>query len=243
MGDRMQGAEAGAAGLPPVIEVRGLHKTYHSDGAEVRATDGVSLTIGRGEFTVLAGPSGSGKTTLLNLIGGLDEPDSGEIAVDGIPLAGKSPTQLARLRLEKIGYVFQAYNLIPVLTARENAEFVLMLRGVPAARRRERIAQLFAEVGLAGFEERFPHQMSGGQRQRVAVVRAIAAEPAVVLADEPTANLDTESALSLLDILEVLNHKKGMTFLFSSHDQRVIERAHRIIRMVDGRIASDQRLA
>ncbi len=226
-----------------VIEVRGLVKSYHSDGAHVTATDHVSLVVEKEEFAVLAGPSGSGKTTLLNLIGGLDTPDAGEVTVGGVTLAGKSPAELARLRLEKIGYIFQAYNLIPVLTAEENAEFVLVLRGVPREERCRRVAGLFEEVGLAGFQDRFPHQMSGGQRQRVAVVRAIAAEPAVVLADEPTANLDTESALSLLDILEVLNHKKGMTFLFSSHDQRVIERAHRIIRMVDGRIASDQKLS
>ncbi len=226
----------------PVIEVRGLTKTYHSDGARVLATDHVDLVVERQEFTVLAGPSGSGKTTLLNLIGGLDAPDSGEVTVDGFSLAGKTPAELANLRLRKIGYVFQAYNLIPVLTARENAEFVLVLRGVPAAERRRRVNELFAEVGMAGYEDRFPHQMSGGQRQRVAVVRAIAAEPAIVLADEPTANLDTEAALSLLDILEALNHGKKMTFLFSSHDPRVIGRAHRIIRMVDGRIAADEKV-
>ncbi len=225
----------------PVIEVRGLNKAYHSDGTHVRATNNVHLVIEKEEFTVLAGPSGSGKTTLLNLIGGLDTPDSGEVVVDGIPLTGKSPAELARLRLHKIGYIFQAYNLIPVLTARENAEFVLVLRGVAVRERRRVVNRLFEEVGLAGFEDRFPHQMSGGQRQRVAVLRAIAAEPAIILADEPTANLDTEAALSLLDLLEVLNHEKGMTFLFSSHDPRVIERGHRIIRMVDGTLVSDER--
>jgi putative ABC transport system ATP-binding protein len=223
----------------PVVKTVELVKEYSSDGAAVRATDGVSLTILPGEFAVLAGPSGSGKTTLLNLMGGLDYPDAGEVWVEGVSLSDKSPATLARIRLERIGFIFQTYNLIPVLTAAENAEFVLMLRGEPPAKRRATVDRIFREVGLEGFQDRFPHQMSGGQRQRVAVVRAIAAEPAVILADEPTANLDTESALSLLDLLEVLNHGKGITFLFSSHDPRVIGRAHRIIRLVDGRVESD----
>ncbi len=228
--------------MPPVIEICNLSKSYRTDGLSVRAADRIDLVIDQGEFAVLAGPSGSGKTTLLNLAGGLDTPDEGSVVVDGVALGGKSPSDLARLRLQKIGYIFQAYNLVPVLTAGENAGFVLMLRGVPVAERRRRVADIFAEVGLTGFEGRFPHQMSGGQRQRVAVARAIAAGPAIVLADEPTANLDTESAFALLDVLEDLNHNHGMTFLFSSHDQRVIDRAHRIIRMTDGRIVSDDRV-
>ncbi len=228
--------------MPPVIEIRNLSKSYRTDSVSVSAADRIDLVIDQGEFAVLAGPSGSGKTTLLNLAGGLDTPDEGTVVVDGVPLAGKSPAELARLRLAKIGYIFQAYNLVPVLTAGENAGFVLMLRGVAVAERRRRVAEIFAEVGLAGFEGRFPHQMSGGQRQRVAVARAIAAGPAIVLADEPTANLDTESAFALLDVLEDLNHNHGMTFLFSSHDQRVIDRGHRIIRMTDGRIVSDERV-
>jgi putative ABC transport system ATP-binding protein len=228
--------------MPPVIEIRNLSKSYRTDGMSVLAADRIDLGVEPGEFAVLAGPSGSGKTTLLNLAGGLDTPDEGSVTVDGVALGGKSPAELARLRLAKIGYIFQAYNLVPVLTAGENAGFVLMLRGVPVDERRRRVAEIFAEVGLAGYEGRFPHQMSGGQRQRVAVARAIAAGPAIVLADEPTANLDTESAFALLDVLEDLNHNHGMTFLFSSHDQRVIDRAHRIIRMTDGRIVSDERV-
>jgi putative ABC transport system ATP-binding protein len=223
----------------PIIEVRGLAKHYRSDSNVVHAVDGVNLSVEQGEFTVIAGPSGSGKTTLLNLIGALDAPDEGTIVVDGLPIHERRTKDLSRLRLTKIGFVFQAYNLMPVLTALENAEFVLLLRGEPERARRAKVRALFKEVGMEGLEDRFPSQLSGGQQQRVAVVRAVAAEPAIILADEPTANLDTAAALSLLDLLEVLNHEKGVTFLFSSHDQRVIDRAHRIIRLQDGRIVED----
>jgi putative ABC transport system ATP-binding protein len=224
-----------------MIEIRDLAKTYQTGESPVHALRGVSLSIGPGEFTAIAGPSGSGKTTLLNLVGALDSPTAGSIRVDGKDLSALGRSGRSHLRRDRIGFVFQAYNLMPVLTAYENAESVLALQGVPERERRARVAKLLAEVGLAGLEDRRPDQLSGGQQQRVAIARAIASDPAVVLADEPTANVDSETAEHLLDLMQRLNRERGVTFLFSTHDPRVMKRARRLVRMVDGRIESDER--
>ncbi len=224
-----------------IVTTRNLHKDYLQGSLEVHALRGVDFTLERGEFAALMGPSGSGKTTLLNLIGALDSPSSGEIFLDGQDLSRMSAAQLSELRLRRLGFVFQAYNLVPVLTAYENAEFVLLLQGVPEAQRRERVMPLLAEVGLEGMENRRPSELSGGQQQRVAVARAIAGQPALVLADEPTANLDSKTSYALMDTMRHLNEEHGVTFLFSTHDPRVMESARRVIRLVDGRIESEDR--
>ena len=225
----------------PILEARQLCKTYSTRGVETPALVGLDLEIDEREFTALAGPSGSGKTTLLNLFGALDEPTSGEVRLDGERLADLSARELSELRLRKLGFIFQAYNLIPVLTARENVEFVMELQGVSAADRRSRAEELLAEVEIAELADKRPLEMSGGQQQRIAVARAIASRPRVVLADEPTANLDSKTAGKLLDLMARLNSERGVTFLFSTHDPLVIDRATRKVRLVDGRIADDQR--
>jgi len=222
------------------VELQDVKKTYRSGPIEVPALRGISLRVAPGEFLAIAGPSGSGKTTLLNIIGGLDRADAGEVWMEGKNLQILSPGELARLRLRRLGFVFQAYNLLPVLTALENAEFTLLLQGVPAQKRRERVQKLFLEIGLAGLEDRRPAELSGGQQQRVAVARAMVTEPALILADEPTANLDSATAAALLDVMEQLNRATGTTFIFSTHDLQVMERAHRLIRLRDGQIASDE---
>ena len=223
-----------------VVELEGVVKNYRQGALEVPALRGIDLTVSKGDFLAICGPSGSGKTTALNLIGALDKPTSGEVTVEGKALSSMSRGALSRLRRDRIGFVFQAYNLIPVLTAYENAESVMALQGVPDATRRERVMKLLAEVGLEGMEHRRPDHLSGGQQQRVAIARAIAADPAVVLADEPTANVDSETAEKLLDIMEKLNKEREATFIFSTHDPRVMERARRVVRLVDGRIDSDE---
>ena len=215
-------------------------KIFHQEAEEVKAVRDVSLTVGRGEFTALAGPSGSGKTTLLNLIGGLTRPSRGQVWVAGSEVSGMSNRDLAQLRLEQVGFVFQAYNLLPVLTALENAEFPMLLQGVEAAERHARVRELFARTGMQGLEDRRPGKLSGGQQQRVAVVRAVASRPALVLADEPTANLDSAASEALLDMMTELNRDLGVTFVFATHDARVMERSRRLVRMVDGRIDSDE---
>ncbi|HVB55152.1 MAG TPA: ABC transporter ATP-binding protein [Candidatus Acidoferrales bacterium] len=222
------------------VELKGVSKTYRTGPIEVPALRNVFLRIAAGDFAATAGPSGSGKTTLLNIIGGLDRADAGEIWVAGQNLQRLSSGELAQLRLRRIGFVFQTYNLLPVLTALENAEFTLLLQGMPAHKRRERVEKLFSEIGLAGLEDRRPTELSGGQQQRVAVARAMVTEPALILADEPTANLDSATAISLLDVMERLNRATGTTFIFSTHDPQVMERAHRLIRLRDGQIASDE---
>ena len=223
------------------VELREVSKTYQTGAHAVCALRGVSLRVAAGEFLAIAGPSGSGKTTLLNIIGGLDRAEAGEVWVAGQNLHRLSRGQLAQLRLRSIGFVFQAYNLIPVLTARENAEFTLLLQGVSEKPRHERIDRLFVEMGLAGLEDRRPAELSGGQQQRVAVARAMATEPALILADEPTANLDSSTAAALLDMMKQLNHTHGTTFLFSTHDPQVMERAQRLIHLRDGQVVSDER--
>ena len=216
-------------------------KIFQQEAEEVQAVRGVDLTVERGEFTALAGPSGSGKTTLLNLIGGLTRPTRGRVWVVGREVSGMTSQELARLRLEQVGFVFQAYNLLPVLTALENAEFPMLLQGVDTAERRARVRELFLRTGMDGLEDRRPGKLSGGQQQRVAVVRAVASRPALVLADEPTANLDSAASEALLDVMAELNRDLGVTFVFATHDGRVMERSRRLVRMVDGAIDSDQR--
>jgi putative ABC transport system ATP-binding protein len=225
-----------------VIDAHNISKVYNPKGIPVYAVNNVHLHLREGEFTALVGPSGSGKTTLLNLIGGLDKPDEGNIYINGTDITTLSAGKLISFRLHNIGFVFQSFNLIPVLTARENTEFILLLQGVKKREREERLQQLFREIGLEDKMDVRPAQLSGGQQQRVAVARALASRPNFILADEPTANLDSVSASNLLDLMEKLNREENMTFLFSTHDQRVIERARRVITLVDGRIASDTAL-
>lgn len=222
-----------------LIKLENISKIYRLGSQEVVALSHLSLTFDAGEFTVLAGPSGSGKTTALNLIGCLDRPTSGRVTISGLDLGTANARQLADFRLQNIGFIFQSYNLIPVLTAAENAEFTLMLRKVPKARRREIVRKIFADLGIAGLEERRPGDLSGGQQQRVAIARAMAGEPHVILADEPTANLDSHTAEELLALMRRLNRERGTTFLFSSHDDRVISQARRVIRLEDGCLAAD----
>ncbi|MBM3326411.1 MAG: ABC transporter ATP-binding protein [Calditrichaeota bacterium] len=222
-----------------VIRLQNISKIYQDHGLPVRALDDVSLEIEAGEFTTIVGPSGSGKSTLLNIISGLDSPTSGQVFVEERQLDKLKSCELVNLRLHRIGFVFQAYNLIPVLTAQENVEFIMLLQGQPKIEREKRARELLDAVGLGDQMRRRPTELSGGQQQRVAVARALASMPAFVLADEPTANLDSAAAENLLTIMERLNHEKGMTFIFSTHDQRVVKRAHRIITLEDGRIASD----
>ncbi len=223
-----------------IVEAKGLEKVYRQGALEVPALRGVDLTLRTGEFTVLAGSSGSGKTTMLNLIGALDVPTAGTLTVDGQELGTLSGKALARMRLERIGFVFQAYNLVPVLTAFENAEYVLLLQGMPAEQRKERVMALLRSVGLEGMEHRRPSELSGGQQQRVAVARAIAAEPSLVLADEPTANLDSRTGTELVEMMHQLNEEQGVTFLFSSHDPKVIDKARRVVELQDGEVMSDR---
>ena len=225
------------------VRTDGVWKIFQQEAEEVQAVRGVDLTVARGEFTALAGPSGSGKTTLLNLIGGLTRPTRGRVWVAGRDVSGMTSQELARLRLERVGFVFQAYNLLPVLTALENAEFPMLLQGVDAAERRARVRELFARTGMDGLEDRRPGKLSGGQQQRVAVVRAVASRPALVLADEPTANLDSAASEALLDVMAELNRDLGVTFVFATHDGRVMERSRRLVRMVDGAIDSDEQRA
>ncbi len=224
----------------PAVRTNRVWKIFEQEAEEVTAVRDVSLTIARGEFTALAGPSGSGKTTLLNVIGGLTRATRGQVDVAGQDISEMTNQELARLRLEQVGFVFQAYNLLPVLTALENAEFPMLLQGVDVEERRARVQELFQRTGMGGLEDRRPGKLSGGQQQRVAVVRAVASKPALVLADEPTANLDSASSEALLDMMAELNRDLGVTFVFATHDEHVMERSRRLVRMVDGGIASDE---
>ncbi len=226
-----------------IISIRNLVKDYETDGLAVRALRDVKLMVDKGEFTAIAGPSGSGKTTLLNIIGGLDNATSGEVLVAGLDLAALSPKELSDMRLNSIGFIFQAYNLIPVLTALENVEYILLLQGVGKGERRERSARILEEVGLGREINRRPKELSGGQQQRVAVARAIVSEPELVLADEPTANLDQKTGAGLLDLMHDLNHDKNITFIFSTHDRMVMDHAERLISLTDGIISSDRKKA
>lgn len=232
---------AGDESATALIEVRDVHRTFRNGEVEVHALRGIDLDVAPGEFSVLAGPSGSGKTTLLNVIGCLDRPTKGRVHVDGVEVSKFNKKEAAEFRLHRIGFVFQAYNLIPVLSAYENAEFVMMLKGAPAKERRETVMKLLHRVGLEGMTDRRPHELSGGQQQRVAVVRALAGHPSVVFADEPTANLDSKASEDLLDLMVELNKEHDVTFLFSSHDPVVIERCRRVIRLDSGEVVGDER--
>lgn len=228
--------------MSAIIRTNKLQKYYNSgEELEVRALDGVTLEIERGEFAAIVGPSGSGKTTLLNIIGGLDHPTSGSAHIGETEITALNDNQLIDFRLKNIGFVFQAYNLIPVLTAQENVEFIMLLQNRTKQERDERTKELLTAVGLESKMNNRPSEMSGGQQQRVAVARALASKPQFVLADEPTANLDSQSTSDLLDIMADLNKKENVTFLFSTHDQRVIDRARRVVTLEDGKIISDER--
>ncbi len=219
-----------------VIKVENLEKIYEDNGVPVHALKNINLSINKGEFTVIAGPSGSGKTTLLNLLGALDKPTSGKILFVGEDLANKSKKELSKLRLKKFGFVFQAYNLIPVLTAFENIEFAMMLLNIPEKQRKEKARNLMDELGIGELADKRPNEMSGGQQQRVAVARAIVNEPEIVFADEPTANLDSKTGDNLLSLMKKMNEEKNITFIFSSHDNQVIDSAKRLIILRDGQI-------
>ncbi len=226
-----------------VLQAEHLTKNYESRAVTTRALDDVSIEIERGEFSALAGPSGSGKTTLLNMLGTIDAPTAGTVRIDGADVTEMSESQRSDLRLHRLGFIFQSYNLIPVLSAAENVEFVLLLQGVGARERRERAEQTLVDLGLGDLLRKRPTEMSGGQQQRVAVARAIASEPSIVLADEPTANLDSRTAENLLELMLRMNQERGVTFLFSTHDKRVMDRARRVVHLVDGRIESDEQRA
>jgi len=222
-----------------LIKLNKVSKIYDKTAVPVKALSEVELSIKHGEFTAVVGPSGSGKTTLLNMIGGLDVPTAGSVIVDEVDISTYKPDELVNFRLHHIGFVFQAYNLIPVFTAKENVEFIMLLQKISKQERESRAIELLNQVGLGDRTESKPSELSGGQQQRVAVARALASKPSFVLADEPTANLDSQTAESLLDLMEELNEKNDMTFVFSTHDAKVIARAHRIVTLEDGKIKSD----
>lgn len=223
-----------------VLKTENLEKIYTDVASEVRAVDGINLEVTKGEFTALVGPSGSGKTTLLNLLGGLDHPSSGKVIIGGKDISQLSDNEMIDFRLNNIGFVFQAYNLIPVLTAKENVEFITLLQNWDAKKRNERALELLEAVGLSGKESNKPGELSGGQQQRVAVARALASKPTFVLADEPTANLDSHSTENLLEIMARLNAKENITFVFATHDPRVINKARRVVTIEDGKVLKDE---
>ncbi|MBC8300212.1 MAG: ABC transporter ATP-binding protein [Flavobacteriaceae bacterium] len=222
-----------------MIETENLKKTYKQGSLKVKAVDNVNLEISDGEFTAIVGPSGSGKTTLLNCIGGLDDPTSGNVIIDDEVISSYSSGQMIKFRLNNIGFVFQSYNLIPVLTAKENIEMVMLMQGYNKQDMDQRSSDLLSEVGMSNMSKRRPAELSGGQQQRVAVARALASKPKFILADEPTANLDSKSTAKLLDIMSKLNKQENITFVFSTHDQRVIDRARRVVTLEDGKIIKD----
>ena len=223
----------------PVIYTDQVVRRFGEGAALVTAVGGVSLTVERGEFAALVGPSGSGKSTLLNLIGGLDEPDEGHIALAGMNLTSMSSAEMSDFRRDHIGFIFQSYNLIPVLSAAENIEYIMLLQGLAARDRRKRVDEMLKMVGLDGLGHRRPAELSGGQQQRVAVARAMASSPDIILADEPTANLDSKTGVALLETMRELNENEGVTFLFSTHDQKIIERARRLVWLEDGMVTKD----
>jgi putative ABC transport system ATP-binding protein len=224
-----------------IVEMQDVKKTYEDGKLAVHALRGVSLSIKKGDFLAIAGPSGSGKTTMLNIMGGLDLADSGSVMVNGSDLGKMSQTELAKMRLKEVGFVFQSYNLIPVLSAEENVEYVMLLQGVAAMERKERVLSILDEVGLTDLYDRRPSELSGGQQQRVAVARALVSNPTIILADEPTANLDSETGKGLLHMMREMNVKKKVTFIFSTHDRMVMEYARRLVRIRDGLIVDDRR--
>jgi putative ABC transport system ATP-binding protein len=226
--------------IDSVIEVKGVRKEYASNGLSVLALNAIDLRIQPGEFTAIVGPSGSGKTTLLNTISGLDTVSSGEVWLAGKLLTAMSGRELSDFRRDRIGFIFQAYNLIPVLSVAENVEYIMLLQGIPKSTRRQRVSAMLDTLGLSGMANRLPTQLSGGQQQRVAVARAMVSEPSLILADEPTANLDSHTAVELVDGMRDLNERTGMTYVFSTHDPRIMERARRLVELVDGHIERDE---
>lgn len=225
----------------PVIVTEGVEKTYRDNGVAVHAVRGIDLTIEAGEFTAIVGPSGSGKTTFLNVISGLDTTSGGSVKLDGTLISDMTGKELSDFRRDHIGFIFQAFNLIPVLTVEENIEYVMLLQGVSKEERHERVLNILGDVGLAGYQDRLPPSLSGGQQQRVAVARAMVSRPSMILADEPTANLDSTTGAALLDMMRELNEQTGMTFVFSTHDEMVMDRARRVLMLKDGRIDSDDK--
>jgi len=224
-----------------VIEIQNLTRKYGKGIGEVVAINEISLNIEYGEFTAIIGPSGSGKSTLLNLIGGLDKSDSGSVLLAGRDIAKMSGSQISDFRRDSIGFIFQAYNLIPVLSATENIEYIMLLQGIPSVKRKERVQEMLFLVGLEGLGHRRPSELSGGQQQRVAVARAMASKPEIILADEPTANLDSKTGMALLDMMRQLNEDQGVTFVFSTHDEMIMKRARRLIHLRDGLVTLDER--
>jgi putative ABC transport system ATP-binding protein len=227
-------------GMEPIIRTENVQKKYREDGNVVDALQGIDLTVRAGEFTAVVGPSGSGKTTFLNVISGLDTLDGGRVWLGGKLISAMTGSELSDFRRDNIGFIFQAYNLIPVLTVEENIEYIMLLQGVPREERRRRVEDMLGEVGLSGMQDRLPTRLSGGQQQRVAIARAMVSRPQLILADEPTANLDSKTGADLVDMMASLNRKKGMTFLFSTHDRMIMERAHRVVTLKDGRIDGDE---
>lgn len=225
--------------MDTVIETRDVCRHFGTEATRVTALDHVSMSIERGEFTAIIGPSGSGKSTLLNLLGGLDNPSSGVVELAGTNIANMSGRELSDFRRDHIGFIFQAYNLIPVLSAEENIEYIMLLQGMAAGERKARVREMLSIVGLDGLGDRRPNQLSGGQQQRVAVARAMASKPDIILADEPTANLDSKTGIALLDMMHELNRSQNMTFIFSTHDQKIMDRASRLITLSDGKISDD----
>jgi len=225
--------------MEDVIKVKDLKKIYGAGEIKVRALNGVNLTIKKGEFTAIVGPSGSGKSTLLHLMGGLDNPTSGSVILGNTDISRMSGKELSDFRRDHIGFIFQAYNLIPVLSAEENVEYIMLLQGLDKEERHRKVQAILEEVGLKGYERRRPNQLSGGQQQRVAVARAIVSHPNIILADEPTANLDSHTGISLIEKMRQLNIEKGMTFVFSTHDQKIVDRASRVIHLNDGVVEKD----
>ncbi len=223
-----------------VIRAENIHKTYSDNGVAVHAVNGVDLTIKAGEFTAIVGPSGSGKSTFLNCISGLDTPTQGKAWLAGQLLSGMSGRELSDFRRDHVGFIFQAYNLIPVLSVTENVEYIMLLQGVDKAERRRRVSEMLDQLGLSGMADRLPSKLSGGQQQRVAIARAMVSRPSLILADEPTANLDSTTGSELLDMMRELNENTGMTFLFSTHDPMIMDRAKRMITLTDGKITGDE---
>jgi putative ABC transport system ATP-binding protein len=226
--------------MKTVIETKNLARVFGAGETRVTALDHVSITVKEGEFTAITGPSGSGKTTLLQLIGGLDEPDSGDVLLSGANIAQMSGAKLSDFRRDHIGFIFQSYNLIPVLSAEENIEYIMLLQGVPEKARKSRVREMLALVGLDGLGDRRPSNLSGGQQQRVAVARAMASKPDIILADEPTANLDSATGIALLEVMRDLNQQMNMTFVFSTHDYKIMDRADRLIHLEDGVVQLDE---
>ena len=226
--------------MKTVIETKNLARVFGAGETRVTALDHVSITVKQGEFTAITGPSGSGKTTLLQLIGGLDEPDSGDVLLSGANVAQMSGAKLSDFRRDHIGFIFQSYNLIPVLSAEENIEYIMLLQGVPEKARKSRVREMLALVGLEGLGDRRPSNLSGGQQQRVAVARAMASKPDIILADEPTANLDSATGIALLEVMRDLNQQMNMTFVFSTHDYKIMDRADRLIHLEDGVVQLDE---